>query len=44
MMQSMTYNMLILDIKMPRMNCFELYRMIKKIDDEVRVCSMTALA
>jgi DNA-binding response OmpR family regulator len=28
---------------MPKMNGFELYTKIKKIDDKVRVCFMTAL-
>src|SRR5919205_2081697 len=38
-----SYSLLILDIKMPKMNGFELYTKIKKIDDKVRVCFMTAL-
>ena len=36
------YDLLILDIKMPKMNGFELYRQIKKIDDKVKVCFLTA--
>jgi DNA-binding response OmpR family regulator len=36
-------SLLILDIKMPKMNGFELYTKIKKIDDKFRVCFMTAL-
>lgn len=36
------YDLLILDIKMPKMNGFELYREIKKIDNKVRVCFLTA--
>ena len=36
------YELLILDIKMPNMNGFELYRQIKKIDDRVKVCFLTA--
>ena len=36
------YDILILDIKMPDMNGFELYKQIKKIDDKVKVCFLTA--
>jgi two-component SAPR family response regulator len=36
------YDMIILDIKMPDMNGFELYKQIKKIDDKVNVCFLTA--
>jgi two-component system, OmpR family, response regulator ChvI len=36
------YDLLILDIKMPKMNGFELYREIRKIDNEVKVCFLTA--
>ena len=36
------YDLLILDIKMPDMNGFELYEQIKKIDDKVKVCFLTA--
>jgi two-component system catabolic regulation response regulator CreB/two-component system response regulator ChvI len=36
------YDLLILDIKMPEMNGFELYRQIKKTDDKVKVCFLTA--
>ena len=36
------YELLILDIKMPNMNGFELYRQIKKIDDKVKVWFLTA--
>ena len=36
------YNLLILDIKMPDMNGFELYEQIVKIDSKVKVCFLTA--
>jgi len=36
------YDLLILDMKMPQMNGFELYRQIKKIDDKAKVCFLTA--
>jgi DNA-binding response OmpR family regulator len=36
------YDLLILDIKMPDMNGFELYEQIKKIDNKVQVCFLTA--
>jgi DNA-binding response OmpR family regulator len=36
------YEMLILDIKMPVMNGLELYKQVKKIDDKVKVCFLTA--
>ena len=37
-----SYDLLILDVKMPKMNGFELYREIRKINDKVRVCFLTA--
>ena len=37
-----TYDLLILDIKMPKMHGFELYREIRKIDDHVKICFLTA--
>jgi two-component system, OmpR family, response regulator ChvI len=37
------YDLVILDIKMPKMNGFELFREIKKIDNNVKVCFLTAL-
>jgi DNA-binding response OmpR family regulator len=37
-----TYDLLILDIKMPIMNGFELYEKIIKIDNNVNVCFLTA--
>jgi DNA-binding response OmpR family regulator len=36
------YDLLLIDIKMPKMNGFELYQEIKKIDDKVKVCFITA--
>src|SRR5918995_2338483 len=36
------YDLLILDMKMPGINGFELYRQIKKIDDKAKVCFLTA--
>jgi DNA-binding NtrC family response regulator len=36
------YDLLLLDIKMPGMNGFELYKEMKKIDNYVKVCFMTA--
>jgi CheY-like chemotaxis protein len=38
------YDLLILDIKMPKMNGYELYEKMKKIDDKVKVCFLTASA
>jgi len=38
------YDLLILDIKMPEMNGFELYREIKKKDEVVKVFFLTALS
>lgn len=38
------YDLLILDIKMEKMNGFELYREIKKIENKVKVCFLTALS
>ena len=36
------YDLLILDIVMKKMNGFELYKEIKKIDNKVKVCFLTA--
>ena len=36
------YDLLILDIKMDKMNGLELYGEIKKIDNKVKVCFLTA--
>ncbi len=40
--QAGMYDLLMLDIKMPDMNGFELYKQIKKIHDKVKVCFLTA--
>ena len=37
-----SYVLLLLDIRMPKMNGFELYQKIKKIDDKIKVCFVTA--
>ena len=36
------YDLVILDIKMPHMDGFELYKKIKELDNKVRVCFLTA--
>jgi DNA-binding response OmpR family regulator len=36
------YDLLLIDIKMPKMNGFELYREIRKMDNKVKVCFLTA--
>ena len=37
-----SYDLLILDMLMPKMNGFELYEKIRMIDDKVKICFMTA--
>ena len=36
------YDLVILDIKMPKMDGFELYNKIKERDPEVKICFLTA--
>lgn len=36
------YDLVILDVKMPKMDGFELYLEIKKVDEKVKVCFLTA--
>src|SRR5215211_6718174 len=38
------YDLVILDIKMPDMNRFELYRQIRRKDNRVKVCFLTAVS
>jgi DNA-binding response OmpR family regulator len=37
-----SYSLLLIDVKMPKMNGFELYQEIEKIDNKVKVCFITA--
>jgi two-component SAPR family response regulator len=37
-----SYGLLILDIRMPTMNGFELYKKMRNIDDKVKVCFIIA--
>ena len=36
------FDLLLIDVKMPKMNGFELYREIEKIDNKAKVCFITA--
>jgi DNA-binding response OmpR family regulator len=36
------YDLLLLDIRMPKMNGFQLYRQLRKTDEKVRICFITA--
>jgi DNA-binding response OmpR family regulator len=36
------YGLIMLDVKMPQMDGFELYREIKKIDKKAKICFLTA--
>ena len=40
--KSDSYDILILDIKMPKMNGYELYEKVSNMDDKVKVCFLTA--
>jgi DNA-binding response OmpR family regulator len=37
-----SYDLLLLDIKMPKMNGFELYNKLHQIDEKARICFITA--
>lgn len=37
-----SYHLILLDVKMPKMNGFELYQQIEKMDHNVKVCFITA--
>ena len=37
-----SYDLALVDIKMPKMNGYELYNEIRKIDDKVKICFITA--
>jgi DNA-binding response OmpR family regulator len=36
------YDLLLLDVRMPKMNGFELYKELEKIDNGIKVCFITA--
>jgi DNA-binding response OmpR family regulator len=36
------YDLVVLDVKMPKMDGFSLYEKIKKLDDKVAICFLTA--
>ena len=42
MLRARTFDVILLDIDMPEMNGFELYKKIRQIDDKTKVCFMTA--
>jgi two-component system, OmpR family, response regulator ChvI len=37
-----SYDLIMIDVTMPKMNGFELYHEIRKLDDKVKVCFLTA--
>ena len=36
------YDLAVLDIRMPKMNCFQLFRRLRKIDNNLKICFLTA--
>jgi two-component SAPR family response regulator len=36
------YDLLLLDIKMPKINGFDLYQKIREIDSNIKICFLTA--
>ena len=40
--EAAAYDLLIIDIRMPKMNGFDLFRELRKIDSEVKMCFFTA--
>jgi DNA-binding response OmpR family regulator len=42
MLEPRMYDLVILDLKMPKMDGFELYQEIKKIDKDTKICFLTA--
>ncbi len=40
--QPMCYDLMIIDIRMPSMNGFDLYRQLKKRDTGIKICFLTA--
>jgi DNA-binding response OmpR family regulator len=38
-----SYDLVILDIKMPKMDGLQLYKQLKKLDPDVRICFLTAI-
>ncbi|HJT84312.1 MAG TPA: response regulator [Nitrososphaeraceae archaeon] len=38
------YDLVVLDIKMPKMDGFELYTKIRELDPNVKICFLTAIA
>jgi DNA-binding response OmpR family regulator len=37
-----SYDLLLLDIRMPKMNGFQLYKKLREIDDKTKICFITA--